>query len=190
MITVRVATVGDAPGMGRVMVETYLEAHREHTPEEAWLKRKEEWTPDVSAHSWKRGLRELAESPELRECYFVAEDASGQIVGVAKGEPAEGADGVGEVCALYVLPGFHGQGIGRSLVAAVAETMVGWGFNVLHIATLKANLPARKFYEAIGGQPVAERMFDEEGFLLPEIVYEWRDISVLTSLVQRESGKG
>ena len=42
-----------------------------------------------------------------------------------------------------------------------------------------ANAPARHFYEAIGGRAVDERLFDEEGLMLPEIVYGWADISTV-----------
>jgi hypothetical protein len=34
-------------------------------------------------------------------------------------------------------------------------------------------------HEAIGGRIVGERLVDEEGFLLPAVVYGWDDISVL-----------
>lgn len=37
----------------------------------------------------------------------------------------------------------------------------------LQIGCLAANVPARHFYEAIGGRLVGERLFDEEGVMLP-----------------------
>jgi len=46
----------------------------------------------------------------------------------------------------------------------------------LRIGCLAANAPARRFYEATGGRLVGERLFDEEGVLLPEVIYEWPDI--------------
>lgn len=181
MIVIRPARVEDAQAMGRVMVDTYMEAHHEQMPEAAWHKRKNEWTYEVSARSWERSLRELAEDENLHECYFVAEDASGAVVGLAMGQPAweTAPKTTGEVCALYVHPGYQGHGIGRRLVQAVARQMAGWGFTILHISVLKANAPARHFYEAIGGQPIGERTFDEEGFLLPGVTYAWPDIRML-----------
>jgi hypothetical protein len=41
---IRAACEADAPAMGQVMVTTYLAAHRDQMPEEAWAKRAEEWT--------------------------------------------------------------------------------------------------------------------------------------------------
>jgi len=45
----RTAHETDVPAMGQVIVATYLAAHRDQMPEEAWAKRAEEWTPEVSA---------------------------------------------------------------------------------------------------------------------------------------------
>ena len=42
----------------------------------------------------------------------------------------------------------------------------------------EANLPARRFYEALGGRVVAERAGDGEGRL---IVYGWPDLHTLTA---------
>jgi hypothetical protein len=49
----------------------------------------------------------------------------------------------------------------------------------MRIGCLAANAPARRFYEAIGGRLVGERLFDEQGVMLPEVVYEWTDIETL-----------
>jgi hypothetical protein len=57
---IQVARESDAPAMGRVMVATYLAAHRDQMPAEAWAKRAREWTPEVSAHGWARTLRAIA----------------------------------------------------------------------------------------------------------------------------------
>jgi hypothetical protein len=57
----------------------------------------------------------------------------------------------------------------------------------LQIGCLAANVPARHFYEAIGGRLIGERLFDEEGVMLPEVVYEWADIEVLLSKGQPET---
>jgi RimJ/RimL family protein N-acetyltransferase len=45
----------------------------------------------------------------------------------------------------------------------------------LTIAVLKANVPAQRFYEAIGGQFVRVGEIEDSGYMLPEIVYGWAD---------------
>ena len=56
----RAAREEDAPAIGQVMVASYLAAHRDQIPDQAWAKRAEEWTPEVSAQGWARTLREIA----------------------------------------------------------------------------------------------------------------------------------
>jgi ribosomal protein S18 acetylase RimI-like enzyme len=81
--------------------------------------------------------------------------------------------------ALYVHPSHQGCGLGRQLLQATAAHLVQFGFTTLQIECLAANAPARAFYERMGGRVIGERLFDEEGFLLPEVIYEWADIAVL-----------
>lgn len=56
----------------------------------------------------------------------------------------------------------------------------------LQIGCLAANTSGRGFYAAIGGRLVGERLFDEDGVMLSEVVYEWADISALA--VRAEPG--
>jgi hypothetical protein len=53
------------------------------------------------------------------------------------------------------------------------------GFSALDIGVLAANCPARGFYAAMGGREIGQRMFDEEGYLLPMTIYAWSDIAAL-----------
>lgn len=174
---IRPAQVTDALAMGRVMVDTYLTAHYSQMPEEAWQKRKTEWTHDVSARNWARTIAEIDDGNHA-ECIYVAVTEGDDVVGLAMGHPAAETAQIGEIGSLYVSESYQGQGIGRQLVQAVAAHLATTGITTLHIAVLAVNTPARRFYEAIGGRVVGEREFDEEGFLLPEIVYGWPDIGV------------
>lgn len=178
---IRVAREADALAMGKLMVATYLAAHRDQMPAQAWAKRVEEWTPEVSAQGWARTLREIAVGEGPRECIYVAVEEGGELAGLAMGGPAE-ADTLpqtGAVYALYVQERHQGQGLGRRLVQTVAADLVTHSMTTLQIGCLAANAPARRFYEAIGGRLVGERLFDEEGVMLPEVVYEWADIEAL-----------
>jgi hypothetical protein len=64
-------------------------------------------------------------------------------------------------------------------VQAVAAHLARQGKLALHIGCLAANAPGRRFYEALGGRVVGERLFDEDGVMLPELVYGWPDIGAL-----------
>jgi GNAT superfamily N-acetyltransferase len=188
---IRVAREVDAPAMGQLMVATYLAAHRGQMPAQAWAKRVKEWTPEVSAQGWARTLREIAAGEGLHECIYIAVEEGGGLAGIAMGGPAE-ADGLpqtGAIYALYVQERHQGQGLGRRLVQTVAADLATYGMTALQIGCLAANAPARRFYEAIGGRLAGERLFDEEGIMLPEVVYEWADIEALVAARQSASSE-
>jgi ribosomal protein S18 acetylase RimI-like enzyme len=177
---VRVAAVDDAPAMGRVMVESFLSAHRGHMPDGAFEKRVAEWTPEVSAAAWARVLAELADADPHRDVVLVAEEHGG-LLGLVSGGAAERA-GSGTTCeigALYVHPQRRGQGIGRALLRAAAGHLADLGYTELHIGVLSANTPARAFYEAMGGLEIGQGTDDEEGYLLPLTIYGWADVTDL-----------
>jgi GNAT superfamily N-acetyltransferase len=183
---IRVAHEADAAAMARVGVDTYLAAHRDQMPPEAWEKRAREWTYAESEQGWARTLHNIAADPSSQDCIYVAEAADEEVIGLAMGGPAqtEGLPQTAEIYALYVRASHQGQGIGRRLVQAVAAHQAQLGMTSLHIGCLAANAPARRFYESIGGRVVVERLFDEEGVLLPEVVYGWPDIGVLVAMAR------
>jgi ribosomal protein S18 acetylase RimI-like enzyme len=183
---IRAAREADAAAMGRVMVDTYLAAHRDQMPPEAWEKRAREWTYAESEQGWARTLRAIAADPNSQDCIYIAETDDQEVIGLAMGGSAttEGLPQTGEIYALYVRASHQGQGIGRRLVQAVAAHQAQLGMTALHIGCLAANAPARRFYESIGGQVVIERFFDEEGVMLPELVYGWPDIGTLVAMAR------
>ena len=117
---IRNAHEADAPAMGRVMVETYLRAHKGQVPDAAWRSRQEEWSAAESAAAWARSIREIAEAGDSQECIYVAvEDVlqPEQVIGLIMGGPTGLADyeGYGDIYALYVDFAHQGRGIGRKL---------------------------------------------------------------------------
>jgi hypothetical protein len=86
---IRSATIGDAPALGRVMVESWLSAHRGQMPDVAWQKRVDEWTPDVSAQGWARVLVDQADGNVPRDVLLVAEDDSRVLHAWVYGTPAD-----------------------------------------------------------------------------------------------------
>ena len=180
-IEVRRAVVPDAPAMGRVMVESFLAAHRDQIPEAAYRKRVTEWTPEVSAGGWARALAEIDDGSAERDVLLVAHEDGGALVGLVSGGVREGdlTGTVAEVGALYVLPARQGHGVGRALLRDAATRLAARGFLELRLDVLSANLPARAFYEAMGGRAVGQGTVDEEGHLLPVTVFAWPDITAL-----------
>jgi ribosomal protein S18 acetylase RimI-like enzyme len=169
--------------MARVIVDTYLSAHRGQIPEEAWTRRKQEWTYAVSERAWRRTLRGIARGNRHRECLYVAEDEAGAVVGLAMGGPSEAdaLENAGAIYALYVRESYQRRGIGRRLVQAVAARLAEMGMTALTICCLPANVRARRFYEALGGRVVGECESEDYGVMIREVVYGWADTRALVA---------
>ena len=82
-MSIREAELHDAAAMARVSVESYRAAHRDHIPEESLM----QFTYEESERNWARTLRELSASAEREEYIYVAENETGDIIGVAMGGP-------------------------------------------------------------------------------------------------------
>ena len=183
---VRLAQEADTPAMARVMVDTYMRAHKGQIPEEVWLKRREEWTYQVSEQAWARTLRDIADGSSPRECVYLAIDtptgeAGDQIVGIVMGGPAEVGpwEHAGDIYALYVRFDRQRRGVGRHLLGAAANHLSQLGMTALIIRSLPANTPANRFYESLGGQIIGECEVEEYGYRILERIYGWADSSLL-----------
>ena len=129
-----------------------------------------------SEESWRRWL----ENQDRTSATLVAEHAGDGIVGFsfcgAARSPLEGLEA--EIYALYVLQGHQRRGIGRELVRASARHFVRQGLFGFYLWVLKANR-ARLFYEALGGQVVAEKTERLGGHPFGEVAYAWHDVGAL-----------
>lgn len=175
---VRAARAGDAPALGRVMVESWLAAHRGQVPDPAWHERAETWTPDVSARGWSGVLADRAAAVRPDDVLLLAEGDQGEVVGLVYGVMSTDV-ATADIVALYVAPSRHREGIGAALLTAVARELADLGVTGLRLNVLEANHPARKFYEAAGGVETGRTTVEEDGNVLPSIVFEWSDLSAV-----------
>ena len=173
MFSIRPVQLDDASALARVHVETWQAAYRGQIPDD-YLN-----SLDIEQRTarWQRRITE-----ELEERFvFVAEDESGMVVGFATSGPERGSivEYDAETYALYVLPAYQGYGIGRALLRAAAAELQVRGYVALLIWGLTSNMPARRFYEALGGQVVGHKPIEIGGVLLDEVGYGWPDLRVL-----------
>ena len=182
---IREAELRDAAAMARVSVDSYRAAHRDQIPEESLM----QFTYQESERNWARTLREFSEAVEREEYIYVAENEEGLLIGVAMGGPERSHHPLylGEIYFLYLLPEYHRQGIGRQLTINVVKRLVEQDMDSLLIRVLKENAPARRFYEALGGQLVLEEQFEERGAVLVRVGYGWREVSELLHSHSAES---
>ncbi|WP_369306859.1 GNAT family N-acetyltransferase [Thermus islandicus] len=85
---------------------------------------------------------------------------------------------LGKVYAIYVLPEYQRQGIGRQLMSICARELLRDDIDTLLVWVLEAN-PVRRFYEQLGGELVRTGWIEIGGARLRQLGYGWRDLRIL-----------
>lgn len=113
--------------------------------------------PD-SCHLTVGQLRTALFGPQPKLFGHVAEDG-GEVVGVAlwflNFSTWDGVHGI-YLEDLYVRPAQRGSGLGRALLAALAQECVARGYSRLQWSVLNWNTPSIGFYESLGAVPLDE----------------------------------
>jgi len=115
-------------------------------------------------------------------CLMVAVDMTEmRVIGFANYGKARGMPPAfdRELYELYLLPEFHGAGIGSALVRAVATHCRETGASSLFAWVLKDN-PNRVFYERIGARPVGHGRVGVGREVLDQVAYRWDDLATLS----------
>jgi GNAT superfamily N-acetyltransferase len=173
---VRPARAEDAGQIALVHVRSWQGAYRGLIPQ-AFLD-----GLDVAqrTRTWERAL---AETDNPRAGVLVADDGR-NVVGFVGYFPSRDPDAdpdlIGEIGAIYLLPGAWGGGIGKRLMEAALGRLAGAGFTQVTLWVLDSNDRARRFYEAGGwSADGAAKQDDSRGFPLSEVRYR-RSLSSLS----------
>jgi GNAT superfamily N-acetyltransferase len=166
-ITLRDAFIDDVEGIAKAHRDTWRTTYQGILPAPVI-----ESTTRRYPTFWTQSIQ------EKRFQVLLAETEDSDIVGfIAYGKPREkGVSFDIEIYSLYVIQPFQRHGIGRALLAEVARRIVREGQFSLYLWALKAN-PARLFYEANGGDIVAQRTESFDGHAMVEVAYGWSDLS-------------
>ncbi len=165
----------DAEALARVHVTAWRETYRGLLPD-AFLAR-------MSEAGYARRFARSLLHPKPDEVTLVAASRYGIVGYAAGGKSRSGAEGEAEIATLYVLRSAQGQGLGARLMADTARALAAQGAGALVISVLRDNIPARGFYEHLGGVAEAPRREPGPGGqLLYEVAYRWEDIRSLISL--------
>ena len=142
IITVRPATATDAHDFAYVLCESWKEAFRDIITPEEMAK-----NTDIE----KRAVFFEKLIPSGRGQFFIAY-AGNKPCGICSTTPSrdENMHGYGEVVAIYTLPGYWGQGVGKCLMEAGIAGLSRQGFQKIMLWTFEANIRARRFYEKCG----------------------------------------
>lgn len=141
-VTIRAATNGDAAAIARIHVQTWRDAYAGIVPAGHLAGLSEE----ARASFWEQRLADRASVVQ------VAFEGS-QMAGWASGGPCRDPDSPGrpEVYGIYVASSHWRRGIGRRLLGALEGMLPGAG--PVSLWVLRQNLPAIRFYEALGFIP-------------------------------------
>jgi ribosomal protein S18 acetylase RimI-like enzyme len=188
-IGIRRAQAGDAAAIAVVHVAAWRETYAGLVPERMLSA----LSVEERTSRWHRILTAPDRSRE--SAAFVAVDAAQDVVGFGSCGRQPLADLVaggfaGEFSALYVLAAHQRRGLGRRLMALMAEDLMAREVHGAALWVLRDNEPARRFYEALGAKVVGRRIEtvgehvrgerrvqgDDE---LHEVAYGWPDLAVL-----------
>jgi ribosomal protein S18 acetylase RimI-like enzyme len=169
MVTVRPATVADAPAMGRLHVRAWQAAYRGDMPDEYLDGLRAE---DRAAY-WDSVLRR-----EHRRGVVLVVERDGEVVGFAAAGPSQGPEGAGELYAIDVDPDHWGTGAGRALLEEAQAELARLGADEWVLWVLPGNARARRFYEIAGWvADGSERTSEVFGVTVPEVRYRRRSTS-------------
>ena len=166
----RKAVAADIPALARVHVASWQETYRGIVPDHYLSS----LSYATSKARWRSTFGKSGSSIRAN----VALDDTGNIIGFCQAGPIRQKefDYAGEIYAIYLLQQFHGQGFGRSLFASTVRELLTDKISSMLIWVLSDN-PTRGFYEAMGGESVAEIPFEFKDVTLPCTSYGWKDLS-------------
>jgi L-amino acid N-acyltransferase YncA len=181
VVTIRRATVQDAPALGRLNVRVWQAAYGHPGGEPAVLDQGQRYCgqmPDEHLDGlrpkeragWERGLsRDRAQDPVL-----VVEEV-GRVVGFAVVGPAQEPEGAGELYAITVDPDHWGTGAGSALPAAAQVELARLGYAEAVLWVLPDNARGCRFYEVAGWTTDGtQRTSEVRGVVVPEVRYRRR----------------
>jgi GNAT superfamily N-acetyltransferase len=165
---IRAARLADAAQIAVVHVRSWQGAYRGLMPQ-AYL---DGLDPAQRLGQWERSLAEV----DAGRTGVLVADASGDLLGFASYSPSRDSDAnpsrVGEIGAIYLLPGAWGKGIGRRLMEATLSCLATAGFVQVTLWVLDSNVRARRFYEAGDWSADGGQKLDESrGFPITQVRY-------------------
>jgi GNAT superfamily N-acetyltransferase len=123
---------------------------------------------------WQESLN----APEPERRYILIAEQAGEVLAFVSvyldEEPKYGA----LLHNLHVRPHLKGQGLGKLLMNEAAEWTLAQNINQMHLWVFEANNEARRFYEALGGKTVEEKLTSVAGNVERNVLrYFWDDLT-------------
>lgn len=180
----RPATLDDADAIAETNAMAWRETYAGLMPAEILA--------GIDLDDWTRRWRARICSNEIGEAVFVVLE-DGAPVGFARCGRLTNPKLVplgfdGEIASIYLLRRVQRLGLGRSLMARLAEHLMSVGCVSAAVWVLRDAPKARGFYEALGAAPLGvEGVWEVAGAVLPDLAYGWRDLRLLAKPRRREN---
>lgn len=170
MLNVRKAGSEDADLIAYMHATSWKDAYRNILPQE-YLD--DDLEGERKRH-WHKKMNEL----NGNDFVLIAEE-DGLPVGFISVWEVHNGDYDALVDNLHVLPGKKGKGKGSMLIAYAAEKLIELNKRSFYLWVLDQNVPARLFYERIGGMAKDKSVFEIMGKKIPETRFVWTDLNLL-----------
>jgi ribosomal protein S18 acetylase RimI-like enzyme len=169
-IRLRHAGPADAEALARVHVQAWREAYVGQLPNAVL----QGLDPARRAAMWRDAMAAQTVQVQLA----IQDD---EIVGFGASRPQSdpALPFAGEISAIYVLRCAQRLGIGRRIMAAMAQDMLARSLPSTSLWVLETNAPARRFYAELGGVEVARLTRAREGASAVSVAYGWDDVRIL-----------
>jgi ribosomal protein S18 acetylase RimI-like enzyme len=166
-LSLRQARPSDAAALARIYVESWQDTYAGILPHNL-----------LSAMSIKTHTQRWQSQLRTPGSVIVAEDKTHGVVGLASlgGARDRSLGFEGEIYTLYVDPAFFGRGVGRKLLQGAFASLKEQKFHSCLVWSHARN-NACFFYEAMGGQRVAERTTRLGGEPTPEVAFGWKRLA-------------
>ena len=172
----RPAALEDALAIAKINAAAWRETYAGLMPAEALA--------GIDLDDWTRRWRDRIHSGESGQAVFIALE-DGVPVGFARCNRQSNPKLVplgfdGEIASIYWLRRVQRRGLGRGLMARLAEHLMSVGCASAAVWVLRDAPKARGFYEALGAAPLGvEGGWEVAGAVLPDLAYGWRDLRIL-----------
>ncbi len=170
---IRPAGPDDADAIACVQHTSWQHAYEDKLPTNVIHRASAVWGPG----HWRRILSE----PDPKEIVLVLDAEDVGVLGFgAFGTQRGNVPGfAGEIYSMYLMPQIQRQGVGTRLLQAMSRVMMARGLSSALVWALASNMPARRFYCALGAVPIGPRVMKLFGEEVAEASYGWHDLSAL-----------
>ncbi|HEV7256768.1 MAG TPA: GNAT family N-acetyltransferase [Bosea sp. (in: a-proteobacteria)] len=173
---IRTAQARDAGAIAQVHVAAWRESYGGLLPAPMLAA----LSVEMRERSWNTMLSDL---PAARLTTVLVAEQGGEIVGFAscgaQRDPELAAAGFpAEISAIYLLARCKRERLGTRLMTESFSALSEAGFRSASLWVLRDNAPARRFYEALGGEVIGEKEDRRGTTALVELAYGWRSLAV------------